>query len=277
MLTLVNGQRSELIDVRDRGLQYGDGCFETIRIENNSLVLLDRHLARLEKSCQRLGIELELSVVLDEMQQLLAEAGQQAVMKIIITRGAGGRGYQSTPEMSPNRILQISPYPAEYEDRSVSGVDVCVCQHRLSNNRALAGIKHLNRLDQVLASRELTPDVAEGLCLDQDDRVIEGTRSNLLLVIRGTVVSTDLTCAGVEGIMLQYLLDRFRQEGIPTQCQSFSLDTLKQVDEILICNSVFGVWPVISLTDNDTVRTWSIGPLTRQAVRYQNEVFQSSN
>ena len=226
MHTLINGQFSELISVHDRGLLYGDGCFETIRLSQSIPVLLDLHLNRLQASLLQLGIAIDTSLLHTELQQLIDCNPADGILKIIITRGIGGRGYRpytnttnatestSTTKNTSTRILQYFPYPADYPDNVVKGVAVTVCEHRLSISTSFGGMKHLNRLDQVIASQELSEPFAEGLCLDQFKHVIEGTRSNLLAVIKDKLITPDLTHAGVRGVMLQYLSARFAEQGV---------------------------------------------------------------
>ena len=259
--------------MQDRGLQYGDGCFETIRIHAGMPILLRLHLERLERSCRRLGIPLELPELNNELKQILDSNDPDGVVKITVTRGSGGRGYRPNNQSQPTRIIQYFPYPADYNQYTEQGVSVMVCQHRLSSNAALSGMKHLNRLDQVLASMELSDEFAEGICLDQIGNVIEGTKSNLLLVKNDRLMCPDLSVSGVRGIMQQFLLHRFAKDGMQSENRVVALEELKEANELFLCNSVFGVWPVIKLVENDTVFEWSVGPRTRQAILYHNEVF----
>jgi len=111
----------------------------------------------------------------------------------------------------------------------------------------LAGIKHLNRLDQVLASGEIAGDCDEGLCLDESEAVIEGCRSNLLLVIENELVTPDLSRSGVQGVMLNHLIKEFGNQGTPVMRKRVSVDHLQSASQIILCNSVFGVWPVVEI------------------------------
>jgi 4-amino-4-deoxychorismate lyase len=282
--TLINGQFSEQISVHDRGLLYGDGCFETIRLSQSIPVLLDLHLNRLQTSLVQLGIAVDMSVLNVELQQLIDCSPADGILKIIVTRGIGGRGYRpytnststNTTKNTSTRILQYFPFPADYLDNVVQGIAVTVCKHRLSISNSIAGMKHLNRLDQVLASREVSAPFEEGLCLDQSQNVIEGTRSNLLVVIKDRLITPDLTHAGVRGVMLQYLSERFAEQGERIEQRLISLNDLARATEIFLCNSVFGVWPVIKLVENDSVMRWSVGTRTQQAIQFQDEVFNTA-
>ena len=277
MEILINGEPTELISVRDRGLQYGDGCFETIRLHRKIPLLLPLHLDRLKNTCRALNISVDFEVLLRELHLLLAECPASGVIKILITRGAGDRGYRPNDQANAVRIIQYFSMPSGNEAKTEQGIVVTVCQHRLSENRITAGLKHLNRLDQVLASRELSSIFDEGLCQDQGGNLIEATRSNVLLVANGVLISPKLDKAGVEGIMLSYLQQRFSESGKAVHRREVSLTELTHASELFLCNSVFGVWPVIKMVENDTVLHWSVGPLARQAIQFHNEVLNTPN
>ncbi len=282
MQSLINGQPTNLISIADRGFQYGDGCFETVRVAGAHPVLLEAHLNRLENSCQQLGIPLPLTTLMQEIEQLLlSNSWPHAVLKITITRGVGGRGYRPDPHAQSNRIVQLFAYSTAESPADGNGIEpgvsVMLCQHRLSSNRALAGMKHLNRLDQVLASREIPEQFAEGLCMDQAGYLVEGCKSNLVLLRGDKLITPDLSESGVNGIMLQYLLNRFREDGLTVESARVSFEELNDIGEAFLCNSVFGVWPVIKLSGNATVFSWPVGSKTQQAIHYKNEIFNAAS
>src|SRR5690606_27354079 len=198
-MMLVNGQITETLPVTDRALHYGDGLFATVLVRRGVPLLWQQHLTRLQQSCPRLGIPLDNEALAHDLSTLLA-GSPDGILKIIISRGSGGRGY--TPPAAPHtsRILQLHPLPVGNELKAEQGVRLLRCQHPVSINPALAGLKHLNRLDQVLASRELQ-DYDEGLMCDPDGHVIEGIRSNLFVLTGQGIVTPDLSRAGVAGIM----------------------------------------------------------------------------
>ncbi len=267
---LINGKPAHTLSVLDRSVQYGDGCFETIRIHNGQLILGDPHIARLQRTCERLGIAIEFAVLQAEIERLLS-LEPNGILKIIISRGAGGRGYRPSMQANPTRIVQIFPIQENLQHRQ--GIIAKLCKHRLAEQLDVAGLKHLNRLDQVLASVELHADDVEGICCDQRGNVIEGTRSNIILFHDQVALTPDLSRCGVRGVMLDYLLQRFTANGIHCEEKEISVEELLACDEWLVCNSVFGVWPVNKLHGHATVTQWSTGPLTQQALQYQDEIF----
>ncbi|HHC74274.1 MAG TPA: aminodeoxychorismate lyase, partial [Thiothrix sp.] len=183
-LIWINGVQSEQIAVMDRGLQYGDGVWETVQIKHHQAQFWSAHLVRLQQGLQRLAIpfgETDLLLLERTVQRCLAIKAT-GVLKIIVTRGIGGRGYQPSLLAAPQHIVSWHPlpdYPASYQRQ---GVDVMLCETRLGHQPQLAGFKHLNRLEQVLARREVVAPFAEGIVRDYNDRIIEGSMSNLFIV-----------------------------------------------------------------------------------------------
>ena len=271
--SLINGQQAEHISIRDRGFQYGDGCFETVRILSNKPILWSAHFKRLEHACETLHLSVNFNLLQSEMAQLLlANKATDVILKITITRGEGGRGYAPTAQSDCTRILQLIDYVAPATN---NGARVVVCHHRLSSNSLLGGIKHLNRLDQVLASMQIPENCDEGLCLDEGGFVIEGCRSNLLLAIDNQLIAPDLSKSGVEGVMLNYLIDEFGKKGTAVARKAIRLSELKTAGEILLCNSVFGIWPIAEIQNEDWRAALKEKPFTATALGIQSKLFRN--
>jgi 4-amino-4-deoxychorismate lyase len=242
---VVNGRIQDSIPVTDRGLQYGDGLFETIALRDGSPRHFDRHLRRLALGCDRLSIPFPgVECLMEDFSRLTIPA-VAAVLKIIVTRGSGGRGYRPPESVRPTRILSISEWPDYPAANTHAGVVVRMCAARLARNPALAGLKHLNRLEQVMARREWhDPAVSEGLMLDTSGLIIEGTSSNLFVLYGRTVATPDLSYSGVSGITRERVMEVCRQAEIPLVVRDLSLEDLRNADELFLTNSIFGVWPV---------------------------------
>ena len=260
MESWVDGQPADVLSLKDRGLAYGDGLFETIAVRNGRPLLLERHLQRLETGCQRLALRVDMTVVSAELSAYARSQGD-GVMKLIVTRGDSRRGYAADPSATARRILQGSApvaYPAAHAEQ---GVFLFPCSVRLSEQPLLAGLKHLNRLEQVLARNEWQgSEFAEGLMRDQSGRVIEGVFSNLFIVHEGALITADLSRCGVAGVMRAALLDSARAQGLKVEVRDIPFEDFLQADEVFLCNSLFGVWPVRSVTGHH----WPVGPLTRK-------------
>ena len=260
---LLNGQPASEITLLDRGLAYGDGLFETILVHRGKPVFLAEHLTRLQHGCQQLGMQLDLAALQSELASILAgQTGPDNVLKVMVTRHASGRGYRPG-SAACNRILSLHAAPDYRQQQPGQGIAAFVCRQRLARQPALAGLKHMNRLEQVLASREW-PDESfmEGLMLDTGGLVIEGTRTNLFAVIDGKLLTPDLSQSGVNGVMRAVLLKHF---GSAVTVATFTLAELKQAQEIFVCNSINGVWPLLSL--QSAAQTWhyEVGQRARQA------------
>jgi 4-amino-4-deoxychorismate lyase len=242
---LLNGESRHLVDVSDRGFQYGDGLFETLEVLQGTALFLDRHLQRLTEGCQRLLLPPpDWQLLQQEAQQLTANT-EHGVLKIIMTRGSGGRGYRQPEPIVPTRLLSLHPYPQYPTSLQSHGIVTRFCDQLLSINPSLAGIKHLNRLEQVLARAEWRDDaIQEGLMLDNNGHVIEGTMSNLFIVKNAVLYTPALTQSGIAGIVRQLVLAFANQLALPISIQNLSKDQLLQADEVFVTNSVIGIWPV---------------------------------
>ena len=249
---LINGQINQSLSIQDRGLHYGDGIFETIAIQDEKLLCWEKHIDRLNLGCRCLGLDCPSEELLaSEAKQLCANI-QRGVLKIILTRGEGERGYK--PSQSANRltrILAIYPWPDFPVANATRGVRVRICSTRLGRNSQLAGIKHLNRLEQIMARNEWDKEnIAEGLMLDTEGNVIEGTMSNLFIVNGDKLLTPALSQCGIAGIIRQCILERAPELGMQTAVTSIKQDELYKADEIFFCNSILGVWPVRQLEDH---------------------------
>jgi len=258
---LINGHATEQVSVLDRGFQYGDGLFETLKVCNGQPLHWDRHLARLQNGCERLGIAMPAPALLQAEAGQLCQGVADAVLKITVTRGVGGRGYAAAQGMTPTRVLARLPAPAYPATHWSEGIRLHLCQTRMGENPALAGIKHLNRLEQVLARAEWDdPQVAEGLLRDNNNQVIEGTMSNVFCVREGRLLTPPLSRCGVRGITRDRVLAAARQAAIEAEEVALQVEDLHQAQELFVTNSLIGIWPVQHFAGRDYVP----GPLTRQ-------------
>jgi len=245
MTVLINGKIDNCVASSDRGLQYGDGVFETIAIKNGESEHWYEHMARLTEGCRRLNIPPPDTLQLLAEAQKLYAGKEQAVLKIIITRGSGGRGYRSPDKVMPTRILSVHPWPSHPSNYVHEGIHLHLCATQLSSQVALAGIKHLNRLEQVIARNEWhDPDISEGLMLDGNGNVVEGTMSNYFAVVNNELLTPMIVDCGVAGIMRSHIIKQASLHNIVVRESSIKLDELFLADELFICNSIIGIWPV---------------------------------
>jgi 4-amino-4-deoxychorismate lyase len=265
-MMLVNSQAGDTISVHDRGLHFGDGVFETIAIRHGKLSLLwERHMARLYGGCERLGISAPRKTLLLDEAKRVCGSMDDGVLKIIITRGAAGRGYRAPVAAEPTRILISYPWPDYPASNREQGIIVRRCVTQLGHRPTLAGIKHLNRLEQVLARSEWhNDDIAEGLMLDDHGNVIEGTMTNLFVVQDGRLVTPDVSQCGIAGVMREHIIDVAWQHGAACHITTLSPADVKQADEVFVCNSLVGIWPVRRFEE---IR-YSDWPMTGKIIRW---------
>jgi 4-amino-4-deoxychorismate lyase len=243
---LVNGKPASSVRVADRGLQYGDGLFETLAVVHGQCLCLDRHLARLASGCRALEIP---AVHASELKSDLRTVGHgvaRGVVKIIITRGVGARGYRASSAWTPTRIVSSHPWPPFPLPNRTEGIVLRVCRTRLSINTRLAGLKHLNRLEQVLAVNEIDdPSFSEGLMLDTEGVVVDCTMSNLFYVVAGRLRTPELSRCGVHGIIRAEILDWARGHlDEPVEFTQDKPEAVLESEECFVCNSLIGIWPV---------------------------------
>lgn len=260
-MLLLNGESRHCIEVTDRGFQYGDGLFETIAVVNGTPLFLHQHLQRLALGCQTLLIPCpDFSLLKSEARQLTSNAAQ-AVLKLIVTRGSGGRGYRQPPEILPTRLFSLHPHPGYSQQFQDSGIKLRFCRKQLAINPDLARIKHLNRLEQVLARAEWQDDdIQEGLMLDSEQRVVEGTMSNLFWMKQGILHTPLLDQCGIAGIVRELVIELARSAGMVVVEDRASREDVLTADELFVTNSIIGIWPVRQLED----QRFGIGNITRR-------------
>ncbi|GAB1232754.1 aminodeoxychorismate lyase [Ferrigenium sp. UT5] len=242
---LVNGQPNDCVHAEDRGLSYGDGVFRTLRIRNGLPLNWKRHADKLRRDCSALALDCPADTVLLNEIKRVAEQQETAVVKIIVTRGRGQRGYAIPATRECTRVVDCQPFPQYPPDFWTAGVSLHVCNIRLGHQPALAGIKHLNRLENVLAASECRDaGKPEGLLLDEAGDVIGGTRSNLFMVRDGRLLTPELGRCGVAGVQRERVISWAEKHHIVCTVGPLQLADLQTADEIFLVNSVFGLWSI---------------------------------
>jgi 4-amino-4-deoxychorismate lyase len=253
-VTLINGEKENQLSPADRGLCYGDGFFETFYCLEGTLQNWSYHWSRMVRSADILQIALpKESVFLSDFEKLKALQGQTpkaCVIKIIVTRGTGGRGYSPANCHATSRIISTSSMP-EYQQLRESGMRVSILDSVLTAEGKIAGLKHLNRLGQILAKMELDEKgTNEGVVCNAEGYVREGVSSNLFIVRDKTIITAPLNDCGVAGILRDKVID-----SAPTICdaevveRNFTIPDLLAADDAFFTNSLLGVCPVKSIED----------------------------
>lgn len=255
---LINGHRDGCIAPLDRGFAYGDGVFRTLPIRAGSPHRWERHYRKLCEDCKALGIVCPSEETLEADISALINDDDDATIKIVITRGESARGYAVPALAQPTRLVIRTPAQSYAPENASEGVKLHLCTLRLSHQPKLAGIKHLNRLENVLARMEwVDPQFVDGLLLDIDDRVIECTMSNIFIRVGRHIQTPDISRCGVAGVTRERILEVAPEMGYQTDVSIFDLEQLFDADEVIICNSLYGAWQVRELGD----KVWPRGEL----------------
>jgi 4-amino-4-deoxychorismate lyase len=255
---LINGGTDDAVSALDRGLSYGDGVFRTFQVVDCVPVNWPIQYQKLVADCGAIGIVCPSAELLMADFQVLFAIDETAVAKVMITRGIGERGYAPPAVTAPTRIVLKSPMPVYAETNFSEGVSLYVCKTPVAHQPMLAGIKHLNRLENVLARAEsLDPVYVDGLMLDVDGHVIECTSANFFIRIGKRLITPDVTQAGVAGVTRQRIVDLAHYLQLTAEIGHIRLSHVLSADEVIICNSLYGAWQVRRIGDTH----WPAGSL----------------
>ncbi len=261
---MINGIASDYLTINDRSIHYGDGLFETILCYNNKLYYWSQHFQRLQTSAEKLKIACpQEQLLLDDIAKLLdknksgSNSEAACAIKIIVSRGAGERGYQFSKNTTASRIALLSAVEAGHSsllsNQLLSG-ELFICKQQVSINENLAGIKHLNRLENVLARNEWNDkakkNIIDGLMLNANQHVIEGTMSNLFAIKDKQLFTPCLSLSGINGVMRGVIIELAGKSDIKTSAITLTLDDLSSMDELFISNSLIAMKAVTKLGDS---------------------------
>jgi 4-amino-4-deoxychorismate lyase len=244
---VVNGDFNQRISPLDRGFAYGDGIFRTMLMRNGQPDHWPLHYQKLVADCAVIGIVCpSAELLMSDMQQLFSiTENQLEVAKIIVTRGEGERGYAPPAITNPTRVVIKSSMPQYAADKHTKGVSLHQCETRMADQNKLAGIKHLNRLENVLARMEWHDETLfDGLMLDNKDNVIECTMSNIFARFDNLLVTPDLSICGVAGITRQRIIWLASLLNLKVEIRLLPFTQMAFADEVIICNSLYGALPV---------------------------------
>lgn len=261
------GRRIDTLPIDDRAVQYGDGVFETIAIRDARPRMLDRHVGRLRRGCERLGIEMPHESILDrDLQLALARTTLNTtfcIAKLIVSAGPGPRGYRRAGSGRSDALVGLYAAEPLQANAYEHGVETILTQSRIGTAPHLAGLKTLNRLDQVLARMEWdTDEIFDGIMRDTDDRVICGTMTNVFILRNNCIATPALDLCGVAGIMRNLVIDRLADNGIRCAEMDLGIEDLECADELFLCNSQIGAVPVRRCG----ALRWSVGEGTRSVM-----------
>jgi len=258
-LTLINGSATRTLASSDRGLNFGQGVSTRVKVVGGKPQLWQEHMRLLQQGCTALGFHINaVDKLVKRDLGLLPKADLS--LRVTLTAGLGSNDLAMPAEYQPTRILQIEP--CQYSEPLLDGISVRVCQTQLSKQPKLAGIKHLNRLEFVLARSEWRdPVFAEAVMLDTDGMLVSGTASNLFWVSQSRLFTPDLSFAGIRGAMRAAIIRLAAQQGIEVCEVRQPLAALADAEEILFCSALEGIRPVKALAQ----KQYAVGSQTLTA------------
>lgn len=244
----VNGVLQGSIDPSDRGLAYGDGLFATMRTSHDGILFFNTHQSRLTDGAARLGFEWRMGSALYQQLEDLARQYPHHCIKLLVSRGVGGRGYTPPQAVNVTEVVSVHPIPSHYAHWQKNGINLKTSPVRLSIQPLLAGIKHLNRLEQVLIKAQLLPsNVDDWLVLDTEAKVIESSMANIFFIKDNEVITPSLAQCGVSGVMREQVINALLEQQSNIQCLPFGAERLGEFDSAFITNSVLGVVDVLAI------------------------------
>lgn len=263
-LSFVDGQLADTISISDRGLAYGDGCFTTALVMNGAVAMLPQHLNRLIRQSKQLGLP---SVDLATLKVTIANlsAGISiGIIKVIITCGSGGRGYSRIGAEQAKVIVSLHDYPKHYPQWQKDGISVGISEQKLGINPMLAGLKHLNRLEQVMLRAELDKRSEDDLlACDINNNVIECCSANVFWLKAKQWHTPILSGAGVAGLMRDKILLNY-PDIIPA---SYAIESLNNIDAMFISNAILGIVPVKAF-NGQQLDTLLVSSIQNQCLNY---------
>lgn len=264
-----NGVAVDQVPAEARALHYGDGVFRTLLQRDGEIIALDRHLARLGDDAAAIGLDRPDPALLAAELAPLRTLGD-ATLKLLLSRGAAGRGYRPATSRA-DRLLLAYDAPPRSAAEAVEGIAAIRSPVTLAAQPRLAGIKHLNRLEQVLASRDWPEGVAEAILGDDRGQPVCATRANLFWVRHGVLHTPALDRCGVAGVTRDRVLAEAAALGLDCRIASQPWAQLLAADEAFLSGSLIGIWPLARLDDHSYPTT---RPLTR---RLQQRLAHPSN
>jgi 4-amino-4-deoxychorismate lyase len=244
----VNGVSQASVDPSDRGLAYGDGLFATMRTGAEGILFFEAHQARLTAGAARLGFQWQMSEALQQQLNALAIEYPHHCIKLIVSRGAGGRGYTPPETVNPTEIVSVHPIPCHYAQWQQAGIRLKTSTVLLGQQPLLAGMKHLNRLEQVLIkSHELPSGFDDWLVKDCTGNVIESSMANIFFIKDNHVLTPSLTHSGVAGVMRERVMLALLEQHMNIECLPVGAERMLEFDSAFITNSVLGVVDVLAI------------------------------
>ena len=245
-LVIINGEVKSNVSIFNRNMQYGDGLFETCVAKDNKVLFWDNHFSRLNNGCDRLNIKkIANSVWLEDIKKALSLSSEKnCIVKLILSRGNSLRGYSYSKDIEPVRVVIVSQMN-EYKTKETYSLEFAISGFHSNPN--LAGIKHCNRLEQILARTNMMAD--EAIMLDENQSVVSVTQGNIYLIFGNKLITPKLERCGVIGSRRSIILELSRLTNLEVREEDISIKQLEKANEVFVSNSLIGIQPVTLIGD----------------------------
>jgi len=266
-MVYINGWPEEHLSIFDRAFQYGDGLFETIAVKDGEACLLDLHIKRLESGLKTLSFPpIDLNQLTTDIKTKI-QLHKNSILKLIVTRGVGERGYKAPKNTMANIIFIFSKQKFDLNIDNLKSVSLCLCKTPVSTNPVLAGLKHLNRLENVIARNEWNNDeFDEGLMFDSQNNLIEATSANIFLLKNNCLYTPNLENSGILGVIREVVIDMAKTLSIPLKITEINIDDCYNADALFLTNSLIGISPVNKIEKIEYLKSnWPI-PLFEKVI-----------
>ncbi len=253
------------ISALDYGFLYGFGLFETMRAYGGRVFRLDRHLSRLTRSAEMLGIPIEAPELKGAvMDTLRANKLGDARIRITISIGEGGMVPDPSTCQKPTVLILASDYQPSPEQVYEKGFRAIVSSIRRNSQSPLSRLKSTNYLESMLARQEARAAGAdEALCLNDKGLLAEASMSNIFLVADGTLKTPGQESGILPGITREAVLELASQSGIDTLEWDISMEELSQAREAFFTNSLIEIMPLTEL-DGKPIGSGKPGAITKR-------------
>ena len=243
-IVLVDGVLESEISIFNRNMQFGDGLFETCVSKGNNILFWQRHLSRLNRGCEKLNIKkIAESVWLEDIKKALSlSLEKNCIIKLILSRGNSLRGYSYSEDIEPVRVVIVSEIK---KTKSKYSVSLEYASSGFHSNPKLAGIKHCNRLEQILARANMEGD--EVIMLDENQNIVSVTQGNIYFIFGNKLLTPKLDRCGVVGSRRSLILELARSINLEVDEDTISIEQAEKANEVFISNSLIGIQSVSSI------------------------------
>ncbi|WP_334058177.1 aminodeoxychorismate lyase [Alteromonas sp. S005] len=237
----------------DRAFNYGDGVFTTLLVSEHHVELLPYHLSRLEHDATAIKLNIDIrsleAAIAEQVKAIKNGSGDNAsskyVLKVHVSGGQAGRGYARSEDSEALVRFSQHPYPVHYDGLANDGATVICAQTRLAIQPLLAGVKHMNRLEQVLVKHEVDDAGAhDAIVCDTQDNIIEASAGNVFFYLNDQWYTPSLKGSGVNGVVRQCLIDSLLNDNCSLHVGEYDLSYLRKASAVVITNALMGVMPV---------------------------------